>query len=308
MKKKVFSRIFELIITVLIVSLLSFILMRLSSVDPATAYAKRSIGSPTIDQIEEIRQRLGFDKPVYEQYINWIKNLFKFDLGQSLTNNKPVWENISMALPKTLSIVFQSALMQIIIISLFGCVTFILRNKGITKLINFICLIGISTPMFYTAIILLDLFAVKWNIISVSGNTTFISYLLPATSMCIFGSSFYIPLFIDELAIESEENYVSFFRGNGLSEMKIFFLHMFPNAAIKLIPSFFQSVGLMIANATIIEVIFSIPGFGYLIVNSVLNRDAPMIHAIVFFLALFIAMANILSEIISNLLSRGKDI
>ena len=154
----------------------------------------------------------------------------------------------------------------------------------------------------------MDLFAVKWNIISVSGNTTFTSYLLPAISICIFGASFYIPLFIEGLERESKEDYVSFYRGNGLSEIRLFFTHIFPNAAIKLIPNFFQSIGLMIANVAIIEGIFSVPGFGYLIVNSVLNRDAPMIHAIVFFLALFIAIANILSEIISSFLSRERGI
>ena len=69
-KRALFNKFLELIITVLIVSLLSFVLMRLSPVDPATAYAKRSIGSPTAEQIEAIRERLGFNKPLYEQYIN----------------------------------------------------------------------------------------------------------------------------------------------------------------------------------------------------------------------------------------------
>lgn len=307
-KRALFNKILELMITVLIVSLLSFVLMRLSPVDPATAYAKRSIGSPTVEQIEAIRERLGFNKPIYEQYINWLKNLINFDLGQSLSNGKPVWDNISLALPKTLTIVFQSALLQIVTISLVGCLSFISKQKWVSNLIKFLCLIGVSLPIFYTAIILLDLFAVKWNVISVSGNTTFTSYLLPAISICVFGASFYIPLFIEGLERESKEDYVSFYRGNGLSEIRLFFTHIFPNAAIKLIPNFFQSIGLMIANVAIIEGIFSVPGFGYLIVNSVLNRDAPMIHAIVFFLALFIAIANILSEIISSFLSRERGI
>lgn len=293
-------------LTLIIVSLLSFILMRLSPVDPATAYAKRSIASPTAEQIEAIRVRLGFDQPLYKQYILWLKNLLHFNLGQSLTNGKAVWDNISLALPKTLKIVFQSAIMQIVTISLIGCLSFIFKNKWFNRIIHFICLIGVSIPIFYTAIILLDVFAVQWNLISVSGNTNFVSSLLPAISIGLFGASFYIPLFIVALEKESKESYARFFRANGLSELKLFFAHIFPNASIKLIPNFFQSIGLMIANAVIIEGVFSIPGFGYLIVNSVLNRDAPMIHALVFFLALFIALANILSNILNNLLSKEK--
>ncbi|MDO5695694.1 MAG: ABC transporter permease [Eubacteriales bacterium] len=307
-KTKILNRILELALTVLIVSLLSFILMRLSPVDPATAYAKRSIGSPTAEQIQSIRVRLGFDKPLYEQYLLWLKNLMHFDLGKSLSNGKPVWDNIALALPKTLLIVFQSAVMQMLLISLIGCIAFMMNKRFMRHLINLICLIGISMPIFYTGIILLDLFAVKWDIVSVSGNTTFVSYLLPAASMCVFGASFYIPLFIERLNKERNEDYVSFLRGNGLNERKLFFKHIFPNAAIRLIPSFFQSIGLMIANATIIEIIFSIPGFGYLIVNAVLNRDAPMIHAIVFFLALFIAIANIVADIINNFLSKEREV
>lgn len=305
-RRYILNKLFELLLTLIIVSLLSFILMRLSPVDPATAYAKRSIGSPTPEQIEAIRVRLGFNQPLYKQYILWVKNLLHFDLGQSLSNGKAVWDNISLALPKTLTIVFQSAILQVLIISFIGCLSFISKNKLFNRIINFICLIGVSIPIFYTAIILLDVFAVKWNLISVSGNTTFVSYLLPAISIGLFGASFYIPLFIDALEKESKESYAAFFRANGLSELKLFFKHIFPNASIKLIPNFFQSIGLMIANVAIIEGIFSIPGFGYLIVNSVLNRDAPMIHAVVFFLALFIALANILSDLLNNLLSKEK--
>lgn len=305
-KKRILNGLLELAITILIVSFLSFILMRLSPVDPATAYAKRSIGSPTAEQIESIRIRLGFDKPLYEQYFLWLKNLMHFDLGMSLSNGKPVWDTIVLALPKTLIIVFQSAVMQILTISFIGCLAFMTNRKFVKYGIHFICLIGISTPIFYTAILLLDLFAMKWNIVSVAGNTTFVSYLLPAVSMCFFGSSFYIPLFIERLHKESNEDYISFLRGNGVDERRLFFKHIFPNTAIRLVPSFFQSIGLMIANATIVEIIFSIPGFGYLIVNAVLNRDAPMIHAIVFFLALFIAIANILADIVHAVLSEER--
>ena len=79
-----------------------------------------------------------------------------------------------------------------------------------------------------------------------------------------------------------------------------------PNSIVKLIPNFFQSIGLMIANVAIVEGVFSIPGFGYLIVNSVINRDATMIHGLVFFLALFIALANIISDLINDLLIKER--
>lgn len=97
-----------------------------------------------------------------------------------------------------------------------------------------------------------------------------------------------------------------FFRANGLKEFTLFMKHILPNSIVKLIPNFFQSIGLMIANVAIVEGVFSIPGFGYLIVNSVINRDATMIHGLVFFLALFIALANIISDLINDLLIKER--
>ena len=305
--KKIFlKKFYELIMTLLIVSVLSFVLMKLSPVDPATAYAKKHIGSPSPEQIEEVRIRFGFDKPVYKQYFNWIKNLFSLDLGQSLSNGKPVWDNIMLALPKTLSVVFFSAILQVILVLSLGCITFLWKSKIINKLTNLLCLIGVSIPSFYIAIILLDIFAVKWDLLSVAGNIGITNYLLPAITLGIFGASFYYPLFKDALDKENGEYYIMFFRANGLKEFTLFVKHILPNSIVKLIPNFFQSIGLMIANVAIVEGVFSIPGFGYLIVNSVINRDATMIHGLVFFLALFIALANIISDLINDLLIKER--
>ncbi|MEY2142323.1 ABC transporter permease, partial [Streptococcus pyogenes] len=250
-KKTFLKKFYELIITLLIVSVLSFVLMKLSPVDPATAYAKRHIGSPSPEQIEEVRIRFGFDKPVYKQYFNWIKNLFSLDLGQSLSNGKPVWDNIMLALPKTLSVVFFSAILQVILVLSLGCITFLWKSKIINKLINLLCLIGVSIPSFYIAIILLDIFAVKWDLLSVACNIGITNYLLPAITLGIFGASFYYPLFKDALDKENGEYYIMFFRANGLKEFTLFVKHILPNSIVKLIPNFFQSIGLMIANVAI---------------------------------------------------------
>lgn len=105
MRKYILRKLVELVFTLLFVTLLSFLLMRLSSVDPATAYAKRMIGNPTAEQIEKIRVQLGFDKPLLVQYGRWVWDLLHFDLGVSLANGHDVWTDIATAFPKTLGIV-----------------------------------------------------------------------------------------------------------------------------------------------------------------------------------------------------------
>lgn len=305
-KKYVLRKLIELIFTLLFVTLLSFLLMRLSSVDPATAYAKRMIGNPTMEQIDRIRIQLGFDKPLIVQYFRWIWNLLHFNLGTSLANGHDVWTDIATAFPKTLCIVFLASIFQIILIIGISCVAFLSPYKVSKKIVRLFCILGVSIPSFYLATVYLDYFAVQKSLISVAGNITLLSYISPAICIGIFGASFYTPLLMDALNNESSEDYAFYARCRGLSETRLLLFHFLPRAIIGLIPNFLQSVGLALANATIIESIFSIPGFGYLIVNHVLIRDTPMIHAEVFFLALAIALCNIAADLVQWAIGRRK--
>ncbi len=306
MKKYILKKLIELIFTLFFVTLLSFLLMRLSSVDPATAYAKRMIGSPSLEQIEAIRIQLGFDKPLLVQYGQWVFDLLHFDLGTSLANGHEVWTDIAAAFPKTFGIVFLASVFQIITIVAMSCIVFLLPWKVPQNALQIICIFGVSIPSFYLATIYLDFFAVKKTLISVTGNTSFLSYISPALCIGVFGASFYIPMLMDALEHESKEDYAFYARCRGLSEKRLLFFHFLPRAAVGLIPNFLQSIGLALANATVIEQIFSIPGFGYLIVNHVLDRDTPMIHGEVFFLALAIALCNIAADLIQWVIQSKK--
>lgn len=308
MHKYVLKKVAELVFTLFFVTLLSFLLMRLSSVDPATAYAKRMVGNPTQEQIENIRVRLGFDKPLLVQYGRWVIDLLHFDLGTSLANGHEVWEDIATAFPKTLTIVLFASLFQVIVIAIVSCLVFLLPWKFPEIALRAVCILGVSIPSFYLATIYLDYFAVQKSLISVAGNTGFLSYISPALCIGVFGASFYIPMLMDALERESNEDYAFYARCRGLSESRLLFVHFLPRAAVGLIPNFLQSIGLTLANATVIEQIFSIPGFGYLIVNHVLDRDTPMIHAEVFFLALAIALCNIAADLLQWVIQPQKEV
>ncbi|WP_343231704.1 ABC transporter permease [Tissierella simiarum] len=294
------KRLSELFFTLLFVTLLSFILMRVSKVDPATAYAKRAIGNPTELQIENIRISMGFDKPLPVQYFSWLKGLFQMDLGKSLVSGYSVWDEIWKAFPKTLLIVGISSIIQFVSIIVIGSLMFIIKNKLIRRLFKILCIVGISVPSFYISTLFLDIFGVKYNLISVTNNIGFKGSIPPAVCLAVFIICFYVPLFYNGLIKESNEDYSMYLRCQGLSEFKILRNHLIPNGILGIIPSFLQSIGLSIAGATVIERVFSVPGFGYLIVNSVIERDAPMIHSTVFFLAFFIALMNIIADIINE--------
>ena len=279
MRKYILRKLVELIFTLLFVTLLSFLLMRLSSVDPATAYAKRMIGNPTAEQIEKIRIQLGFDKPLLVQYGRWVWDLLHFDLGVSLANGHDVWTDIATAFPKTLGIVALASIFQVVFIVIVSCIAFLLPWKLPKKAVRLLCILGVSIPSFYLATVYLDYFAVQKSLISVAGNTTLLSYISPAICIGVFGASFYTPLLMDALEHESNEDYAFYARCRGLSEKRLLLCHFFPRAAMGLVPNFLQSIGLALANATVIESIFSIPGFGYLIVNYEIFSKTCLHHA-----------------------------
>lgn len=143
MRKYILRKLVELIFTLLFVTLLSFLLMRLSSVDPATAYAKRMIGNPTAEQIEKIRIQLGFDKPLLVQYGRWVWDLLHFDLGVSLANGHDVWTDIATAFPKTLGIVALASIFQVVFIVIVSYIAFFTSletsEKGSQAFVHFGC-------------------------------------------------------------------------------------------------------------------------------------------------------------------------
>ena len=285
MRKYILRKLVELIFTLLFVTLLSFLLMRLSSVDPATAYAKRMIGNPTAEQIEKIRIQLGFDKPLLVQYGRWVWDLLHFDLGVSLANGHDVWTDIATAFPKTLGIVALASIFQVVFIVIVSCIAFLLPWKLPKKAVRLLCILGVSIPSFYLATVYLDYFAVQKSLISVAGNTTLLSYISPAICIGVFGASFYTPLLMDALEHESNEDYAFYARCRGLSEKRLLLCHFFPRAAMGLVPNFLQSIG-----------------------NHVLDRDTPMIHAEVFFLALAIALCNIAADLVQWAIGRKKGV
>ncbi|MCT4563648.1 MAG: ABC transporter permease [Maledivibacter sp.] len=304
--KPTFKRILEVILTFLIVSLLSFGLMRMSPVDPATAYARRAMMNPSAEQIAQIRSDMGLNKAFIVQYGNWMKNALKLDFGKSLVDGKPVWDQLLNAVPVTIKVVFIAMILEIIGIILFGPLLYLLREKKVGMFFSLLTLSAISIPGFYIASVYLDIFAVKWGAISVAGNVGFMKYFHPAICLSIAPMAFYARLLFRNLERESDSDYVFYARCRGLSEIRILFNHTIAHGIIALVPSFLQSIGLTLAGAAMIERVFSLPGLGYLIIDSVLNRDSPMIHLSVLFLAVMLVIFNVLSDYVQELLQKNK--
>lgn len=168
----------------------------------------------------------------------------------------------------------------------------------------FLCIAGVSIPSFFFASTYLDIFAVKLGLTSVAGNTGLMRYLPAAVCIGIGCIALFSPMLANNIQKEMEQDSAFYARCRGLSEGKILLRYALPNAVVTLLPSFCQMLGLCMAGSAIVERVFSLPGLGYLIIDSVLYRDSPVIHATILFLAFSLVMFNILSDILRRILQR----
>ena len=271
------------LLTLFVVTLLSFLLMRLSPIDPATAYVKRNSAIVTQEQIDEARVMLGLDKPLPVQYFDWVVDALHMDFGISLG---------------TLTVVAYSAVIMSLGVLGVGMPGYLWRQKTGGMILSFLTMLGISVPGFYLGTAFIDLFAVRLGWISVSGNSGFARYFPVALCLSVLGICFYGQMLAASLEREMEQDYAMYLRCRGLREGRILLFHAFPHAVVDLLPSFAQMLGLCLANAAIVERVFSLSGLGYLIIDAVVKRDSPVIHAAVLVLALTLVLLDTAAELL----------
>ena len=303
--KYIISKTIEFILTLFLVSIISFLLVKLSPVDAAEAYAQRVMFTPSEAEIEALRVSMGVYDPIWVQYIDWLKGAVVFDFGTSYVNGLPVLPQLLTSLGFTISIVGLVAILDTIIVVLMGSIMFALRKKWIKALFVALCLIALSVPPFFYATTFINFFSVKLGLTQIIGNQGLMRYLPAAICYIIGTSAFFIPLFNINLEKIMKSDSAYYARCRGLSESKIVIKYALPVAITSLIPSFFQMLGLSFAGSIIVERVFALPGLGNLIMTSVLGRDVPLIHTTLLTLAVILAVFNILADISRRLISKN---
>ena len=275
-KRFLLQKILQLFLTLFLVTAITFILMKLSPIDAAEAYARRVF---TVDnsRIELIREEMGLNRPLVVQYLDWLGDLLHLDLGTSLVDNKDVFLIVGTA-----------------------------RKNFVGKVLGFISIAAISIPAFYLATSFIDVVAVRWNLMSVAGNTGLMRYLPAALCLAVSGIAFFGQMLSKTIQRAMNEDSVLYARCRGLSDRYIVVRYALPQAILSTVPTFMQMMGMCMAGSAIVENIFSLPGLGYRIVDSLTNRDLPVIYATVLFLAFALVIFNILADIIQRLLQTRK--
>lgn len=288
----------KILATLFGVTIISFMLIHFSNIDPAEAYARRNFINPTEEQIVKIRHDLGYDEPLIKQYKDYIKCVLKGDLGISLVTANPVSEDIIMKMKPTMILVFATSIWIILLTMVFGILSAIYRNSILDHLIRLFTMIGISIPSFWLGYILLLWLAVKLSVFKVVDYGTIKSLILPSFTFAIPVSSSLIRMLRSDLISEFSKDYYIYAKARGIRGKNLM-CYSLRNALPPIITMFFQNLGFLIGGSAIIESLFSWPGFGEYFVKVILERDLPAMSGCILVIATIFLFFNWLSDAIN---------
>lgn len=289
--------------TLLLVTVLVFALTRVLPGDPI----RLLLGEEANPQLAtELRKQLGLDRPVLVQYGHWLLSLARGDLGRSLKNNLPVGPVILDKLPTTLQLSILAMLIGIIIAVPAGVFAALRRGSWLDGGTTALALSGISLPNFFLGILLIYLFSIRLGWIPPSGyvepwvdlRKNLLLLVLPAITLGTALAGTLTRFTRNSLLEVLTQDFVRTARAKGLAERIVIFKHALRNAAIPVVTVMGLQLGGLLGGAVVTEQIFSIPGFGRLVVDAVLGRDFPVLQAVVLISAMAVFLVNLLVDLL----------
>lgn len=291
------------VIVILLVSVISFALVHMLPGDPAVL----ALGSEASEQdVEAFREKYYLNRPVVEQYLIWVTDAFRGNLGDSITYSRPVTTCLAERLPRTVSIGLPALVLSSILGILCGIVSAVRRGKSIDNLITFLSTIGLGAPQFWLGIVGIFIFGMKLRILPLSG------YVAPSED---FGKYVYyaiMPVLILSFSLLASvarqtrsnmlevinQDYIRTARANGLIEKSVVYKHALKNALIPVITTIGLQVRVVIGGSLMVEQVFNIAGIGTLIVSAINGRDYMVVQGCVFVISVFTVLVNFVIDLL----------
>jgi peptide/nickel transport system permease protein len=244
------------------------------------------------EQVEALREDMGFNKPLLVQYGHWLIDFIQLDFGSSYATGQPVMEMILLGLPATLELTFGALLVMILIAIPLGSLSALYRNSWIDQISRILSIIGAAVPSFWLGLLLIDLFSARLHWLPSMGRDGAANLILPALTLGLAISSVYVRLIRSSLLDSLNQEFIRAGRARGLSEFRIFFAHAFRHSLPPVITVFGVSLGSLIGGVVVIEVLFAYPGIGKLVVDAIRQRDFPLIQGYILIMAVIVFIVN----------------
>ncbi len=264
------------------ISLITFLILNVLPGDPVSMMLGEFADA---NKIREVRHNMGLDLPLWQQYLQWIRNLVKGDFGSSYFQKKPVLFLILQAFQYTSYLAAMAYIIALIIGLFMGIIAAVNHGSWLDRFLMSISVLGISAPSFWVAILLQIYIGLRFKIFPVSGVQTSIGYVLPAIAL---GTRYAASISRVTRASMMEVMGQDFIRtayAKGLNPFRIVMVHIFRNALIPVITIIGADIGSLLTGSMITENVFNIPGIGKLLIDAINRRDIPLVQGGVIYVA-----------------------
>ncbi|VVM33971.1 Dipeptide transport system permease protein DppB (TC 3.A.1.5.2) [Terribacillus sp. AE2B 122] len=287
----------EVVLFVLFVTFFSFLFLRLAPGDPALTILNVDELNVSQEQVEALREDMGFNDPLLVQYGKWLLDFVQLDFGNSYITSQPVSEMLLTGLPATLELTIGSLIVMLLVAIPLGSLSALYKGSWIDHISRYFSIIGAAVPSFWLGLILIDVFAVKLSWFPTMGRDSLLSLVLPAVTLGLAIAGVYVRLLRSSLLESLGQEFVRAARARGISERRIFFSHAFRYSLPPVITVFGVSLGSLIGGVVVVEVLFAYPGVGKLVVDSIRQRDYPLIQGYIVLMAAIVFVVNTLVDL-----------
>lgn len=298
MLKYVLRRLSTIPISILLVTAVTFFILRLTG-DPVEIYLDIT---STPEQVALLRERLGLDDPLWQQYLTFLGNALTGDFGRSLQFQAPALSIVIERLGATFLLIGAALAIALAVGIIAGLIAAVYKDRAADIVITAVAVAGQSMPSFWLGILLVQLFALNLGWLPTSGTGSWQHLLLPSVTLAAFITPNLILITRTSVLEVSNELFVSTARAKGVKELNILLFHIVPNALNPIITFFGLQAGRLVGGSVVTETIFAWPGIGRLMIGSIYQRDVPVVIAAVFIISIGIILANLIVDILISLI------
>ena len=284
-----------LIPVILITSFLIFWAMGLTGGDPAMIVAGEGA---TTEEIEAVREELGLNDPFMVRYFNYVKGMVTGDMGKSYVTNKDVFKTFMEKLPNTLMLGGAAVLIAIVIALPLGIYTAIHQNTWKDTAGMVFALFGTSMPNFWLGLMLIIIFSLKLGWLPSGGKGGFDTLILPALTVGLGLAALITRTTRSSMLDVIRQDYMTTARAKGCSEKRVIFTHGLKNALIPIITAIGLQMSMVITGSVLAETVFSWPGIGRLVYDSIAKRDTPMVTGSIILCSVFMCLINLFVDLV----------
>lgn len=289
-------RVIQAALILLGVSFITFVLLYVLPADPVRQIAGRSATAQTV---ENIRQQLGLDQPLLEQYGRYLIGLVQGDMGRSYLQKTEVASLIASRLPASLLLMAGGIFCELLIGLTLGVIAALWRGRPLDQGLMVTSFVAVSAPQFVVGLLLLYVFAVQLGWFPIGGYGTAAHLVLPAITLGIMGSGWYSRMMRSSMIEVLRQDYIRTARAKGLTRGRILFRHALPNAILPIIAMIGIDIGIFMGGMVVVESVFGWPGIGQLAWQAIQRVDIPIIMGVTMVSATAIVLGNLLADIVT---------